>query len=75
MLYRIVYVRLLHILFLFDLYHQEDLSKSNKINKLVPKIKIREDLKSRICEILPSQDRENPRSWIDKSDDRSGSRS
>ena len=65
MLHKIVYVHLLHILFLFDLYHQEDLSKSNKISKLVPKIKITEDLKSGICEILSSNDRENPRSCND----------
>ena len=60
-------VRQMHILFLVWLYHQEDLSKSYKINKLAPRIEIIEDQKLGIDDLIESS---NDRHLIVESHDR-----
>ena len=53
----------MHILILGGLYHQEDLLKLYKINKLVPRIEIIEDQKFGIDDLL--NDRDFPWSFRD----------
>ena len=57
----------MHILLLGGLYHQEDLLKSYKINKLAPRIEIIEDQNSGIDDLIESS---NDRHLIVESHDR-----